>query len=196
MGFSRIEPQPRQSIFGGKFVGLFVTVTFGSRVTDEYQSTTGGKMQESRPVKAAMTPLTKGTLLQLLHPNDRQAASQIIEQMEILRFEPLGTGSTLKFGFTSDDGNFHSLLSLDKSGVWVAPLKTDKDLLGAEGLANLRKDANKFGIFYRDDQMDRFDSFGCAVKYQQLLASAGNFVAFLDGYRSKITELLESKADA
>ena len=65
-------------------------VSVTAKVTDDFQSATGGKRQESRPVKTASVSLTKGTLLQLLRPEDSQAASRLIEQLEILQFEAKG----------------------------------------------------------------------------------------------------------
>jgi hypothetical protein len=117
-------------------------VSVTAKVTDDFQSATGGKLQESHPVKAASVLITKGTLLQLLHPEDRQAASRVIEQLEILHFEPQGAASTLKFGFTGDDGEFHSLVALDKSGVWVDLHKKDAGRLGLDAMLDLREGVN------------------------------------------------------
>lgn len=166
-------------------------VGLSARVTDEFQNTSGGKVKESRPVKAATAPLTKGALLQLIASGEeKQAAAKLIEQLEILGFDQTGTGSTLKFGFASDDGEFHSLLALDKSGVWVGPLKKDADRLGPEVMLEFRRSANRFGPFYREDQLLRPDSFGCAVKYRALESEAAQFAAFLDGYRIRLGELI------
>ena len=166
-------------------------VNVTAKVTDEFQSVTGGKMKESRLVKPAPVMLTESTFLQLLSPEDRQAASRLMEQLEILQFEPQGTPHTLKFGFTSEDGEFRSLVALEKYGTWVYPLKRDRDRLGAEEMLNFRRRSNEFGGFYREDQMDKPYSFGCAVKYRQMEESAAAFAAFLDGYRTKIMELAE-----
>lgn len=146
--------------------------------------------------KASSPPLTKATFLQLVRQDENQAASILVEQLEASHFEARGTGSTLKYGFTSDSEEFHSLVVLDKSGAWVGPLKKDADRLGYDAILDFRNGVNQFGKFYREDQLTRPDSFGCAVKYTQLKSSAASFVTFLDGYRSKITELLESMADA
>ena len=166
-------------------------VSVTAKVTDEFQSVTGGKMKESRLVNTAPVMLTESTFLQLLHPEDRQAASRLIEQLKILQFEPQGTPHTLKFGFTSEDGEFHSLLGLDKSGAWVGLLKRDRDRLGAEEMLNFQRRSNEFGRFFREDQMDKPYSAGCAVKYRQLEEFAAAFAAFLDGYRTKMIELAE-----
>lgn len=162
-------------------------VTLTARVTDDFRNTFGGKVQESRQVNADSVPLTRNALLQLLTSEDRQAASRLIEQLEIRGFDQQGTASTLKFGFMSD-GEFHLLVTLDKSGAWAGILKKDRDRLGAEGMLNFRMGSNKFGRFYREDQINT----GCAVKYQQLEESASDFAAFLDSYRFKLIELMES----
>lgn len=165
-------------------------VTTTATVTDEFPVASGGKGKESRPVKAAAVPLTKTTLLELLPAEERQPASLLIGQLEALQFKSQGTNSTLKFGFNSDNGEFHSFVVLDKSGAWVGPLKKDADRLGYDAVLDFRKGVNQFGSFYREDQMARPDSFGCAVKYRQLAEPARAFATFLDGYRSKLTELL------
>lgn len=164
-----------------------------ARVTDEFQNAYGGKVKESRPVKAASAPLTKGALLQLISADEeRQAAATLIEQLEILGFDQTGTGSTLKFGFASDDGEFHSLLALDKNGAWVGPLKKDADRLGAEAMLEFRRNVNRFGAFYREDQLQRPGSFGCVVKYRLLEPEAAAFASFLDGYRHQLMELVQT----
>ncbi|MDO8289211.1 MAG: hypothetical protein Q7T44_08340 [Parvibaculum sp.] len=166
--------------------------TTTATVTDELQIASGGKTKESRPVKAASVPLTKTTLLELVPAEAHQAAALVIEQLEALQFGSQGTNSTLKFGFTSDNGEFHAFVALDKFGAWVGPLKKDADRLGYDAVLDFRKGVNQFGSFYREDQMVRPDSFGCAVKYRQLAESARAFATFLDGYRSKLMELLGS----
>lgn len=167
-------------------------VGVAARVTDEFQSTAGGKVQESRPVKAAAAPLTKSSLLQLITlDEERKAAARLIEQLEILGFDQNGTGSFLSFGFTDKNGEFHSLAYLGKGGVWAYPLKKDRELLGGNEIANLHRQINGFGRFYREDQLGKLDTNGCQVKYRQLEESTATFAAFLDSYRTKITELQE-----
>jgi len=65
----------------------------------------------------------------------------------MLKFEPQGTPATLKFGFTSGDGEFHSLVALDKAGAWVGPLKKDADRLGTDAMLAFRKGTNQFAHF-------------------------------------------------
>ncbi len=165
-------------------------VSVAAEVTDDFHGAAGGKVQESRSVTAAAVPLTRGTLLQLITPEiERNAASRLIEQLEILGFDQQGTASTVKFGFTSNDGEFHSLVALDKSGAWASPLKKDKERLGLEKMLGFRNGVNKFGPFYREDQIDHQNSVGCVVKYLQLAEKAADFAAFLDGYRAQLIEL-------
>lgn len=167
-------------------------VNVTAKVTDDFRNPSGGKVQESRSVKVASPPMTKSTFLQHLSPEERQAASQLIEQLEISGFDQQGTASTIKIGFTTEDGEFHSLLSLNKSGAWVWPLKNDRDLLGADRLLKFRTGSNQFGGFYRDYQLEQEDSAGCAVKYRQLAEKAADFAAFLDSYRTQLIDLADS----
>lgn len=168
-------------------------VSVAARVTDEFQNTSGGKARESRPVRAASPPLTKNALLQLITPEEeRLAASRVIEQLEALGFDhQKATGSFLNFGFADQNGDSHTLACLGQGGVWSYPLKRDRDLLGVDAVIGFHKQANQFGRFYRDDQMDKLDSTGCQVKYRQLEDSAAGFAAFLDTYRVKIEGLLK-----
>lgn len=168
------------------------TASATATVENELPLASGGKTKESHSVKAASAPLTKATFLELVPAEEHQAAALLIEQLEALQFKSQGTNSTLKFGFTSDNGEFHSFVALDKSGAWVGPLKKDADRLGYDAVLDFRRGVNQFGNFYREDQMVRPDSFGCAVKYRQLAESARAFATFLDGYRSKLMELLGS----
>lgn len=127
----------------------------------------------------------------MVSPEDKQAVTQLVEQLELYNLVSEGTGSYLKFGFRfpEERGDYHPLVYLGKGGVWVQPLKQLRDLLGTENIAILHKEANQFGRFYRDDQLDKPDSFGCEVKYRQL---ANGFAAFLDGWRIKTGELLKA----
>jgi len=153
--------------------------------------TQGKKTKEARLVKVATAPLNKQSFLQLLSDGDRQAAALLVEQLIESGLEERGTNSTLKFGFTSDGGEYHTLVILDKSGIWAGPLKKDADRIGFDGIQEFRRDVNHYGAFYREDQMARPDSFGCAVKYKQLVQSS-EFVAFLANFREKLLSLMVS----
>jgi hypothetical protein len=167
-------------------------VRVNARVTDDFHGTAGGKVQESRPIKAASVPLTKGTLLQLLRDDDRQAASAVIEQLEVLGFDQEGTPSSLKFGFTADDGTFHMIANLNNSGVWLGPYKVDADRVGPEPLLDFKREANGYADFYRPDQLTTKHNGGCAGRYRKLEPVASEFAAFLDGFRAKLIELSEA----
>jgi len=84
------------------------------------------------------------------------------------------------------------ILALDKNGAWVGPLKKDADRLGAEAMLEFRRNVNRFGTFYREDQLQRPDSFGCAVKYRLLEPEAAAFASFLDGYRHRLMESVQA----
>jgi len=163
-------------------------------ITATAEVTDGSGAQEYRPVKAAPAPITKNQLLQLIATDDRQAASQLIEQLELYRFDLQATGSYLRFGFTypAEGGDFHPLIYLGQSGVWLQPLKQIRDLLGTENIGILHNEANQFARFYRDDQLDKPDSSGCVGRYRKLQEDVNGFVAFLDSWRSKTVGLLEA----
>ena len=163
-------------------------VAITAKVTDEFHNTAGGKVLESRSVKPAAAPLTKSSLLQMVVPEEaRQSAANVIDQLQ--KFDQKGTGSYLNFGFEID-GDFHPLTYLGKRGVWVYPLKRDRDLLGREAMLELHREANRFGAFFRDHQLDDPNSNGGEVKYQALKDVPG-FAAFLDQYRDRISSLLD-----
>lgn len=82
-------------------------------------------------------------------------------------------------------------MALDKSGVWVGPLKRDADRLGPDAVLNFRKGVNQFAPFYKNEQLSHLIGFGSAGKYRQVEQSAAAFAAFLDVYRTKITNELE-----
>jgi hypothetical protein len=161
-------------------------------VTDDFLGAAGGKVQESRPIRTASVPLNKGTLLQLLRPEDRQAASAVIDQLEVLGFDQEGTPSSLKFGFTGIDGAFHLIAALNISGVWLGPYKVDADRVGLEALLEFKREANKFTSFYRPDQLITRHNGGCAGRFRILEPVAAKFAAFLNALRIKLIELAET----
>ncbi len=69
-------------------------------VMDEFKNAGGGKVQESRPVKAASPPLTKNTLLQMATPEDRESIALLIEALEAYPLDFRGLPTTLQVGFT------------------------------------------------------------------------------------------------
>ena len=136
-------------------------VTTSAQVTDEYQGTSGGRVQESRAVKSAALPMNKGLLLQQVSPGDLPVVSQLIEQMESLGFDQRGSASYLQFGFTypTDDGEFYPLAYLGSGGIWTQMLKPLRDLIGEEAVLEFHREANRFGTFYKPEQIDKPESF-------------------------------------
>ena len=90
-----------------------------AKVTDDYRNTAGGRMQESRPVKPALPPLSKSALLLQVAPEDLPAASQLIDLLSSYGFDQGGTAYWLHYGLTfpPEGGTFHPLVYLGKSGV-------------------------------------------------------------------------------
>ena len=170
-------------------------VTTTAQVIDEFSNVAGGKVQESRSIKAASPALTKGKLVQLIAQEEQAAASTIIEAIEAYPLDLQGTGTAVQVGFTypADGGEFHPIAQLHKGGVWTYPLVGIRKLLGRDAMLGFHREANVFGRFYRNDQIDNPDSVGCQVKYSQLRDSANEFAAFLDAYRSKAIEQLETE---
>ena len=121
-----------------------------AEVTDEYRNTSGGKMQESRAIKAASVPLTKSALLQQMTPSNAQDATQVIELMENYGFDQFGTTNYVQFGLTypADGGDFHPLAYFGKNGIATYPLKVTRDLLGADEMIAFHQKANELGRFY------------------------------------------------
>ena len=169
------------------------SVTASAQVTDEYQGTSGGRVQESRAVKAAALPMTKGQLLQQVSPGDLPVVSELIEQMEGLGFDQRGSASYLQFGFTypTDGGEFYPLAYLGTGGIWTQMLKPLRDLIGEEAVLEFHREANRFGTFYKPEQIDKPESAGSGVKYPLLHGQAAGYAAFLDAYRSRLIGLLQ-----
>jgi hypothetical protein len=170
-------------------------VTAAAEVTDEFRTVTGAKKQESRSVKAAAVPLTKYQLIELIPSDERTAALTILQAIEAYPFDSRGTPTTFQIGFSYpvDGGAFYPLAHFLKGGVWVYPLTATKKLLGEEVLQSFRHEANRFAPFYREDQLDRFESTGGQVRFSQISQKANDFAAFLDSYRTKAIELLDSE---
>lgn len=171
-----------------------VGITATTEVTDEFMNAAGGRLRETRSVKAAPPPMTKNQLVQLVASEDRERVSNLLSQLEIYPFDVRGTASYLQIGFHfPDDGSdFHPLAYLGKGGVWAYPLQALRKALGISELVTFHREANQFGLFYRNDQLDDPNSTGCEVKYRQLQDSDGQFAAFLNSYRIKAIGLLEA----
>ena len=170
-------------------------VTASAQVIDEYQGTSGGRVQDSRIVKSAAPPMTKGALLKQVTPSDLPVVSELIEQMETLGFDQKGSSSYLQFGFTypTDGGEFHPLAYLGTGAIWTQMLKPLRDLIGEEAVLEFHREANRFGTFYKPEQIDKPESMGSAVKYPQFRGLSSDYAALLDSYRSRLIGLLQGE---
>ena len=169
-------------------------VSVAASVTDEFRQSTGGQVQESRSVKSGEPILTKASLMKKLAPEDQAVLSRLIELLESYGFDQGATSTYLLFGFIhpSDGGDFHPLVYAGTNGVWTQALKPLRDAMPDDELFEFHRAANKVAPFYRDDQIEKKGSTGSAVKYQQLKEAVPQFVSFLDQYRSRFKELLNS----
>ncbi|MDO8788194.1 MAG: hypothetical protein Q7J42_09020 [Sulfuritalea sp.] len=169
-----------------------------ANVTDEFKNTAGGTMQESRSVKSAAPPLTKSQLLLSLADADRPSATKLLDRLEAYPFDLRGTIRNLQIGFNfpPEGSGFHPLVYMGNGGVWVFPLLALRKLMGPDAMVAFHREANRFGQFFRDDQIDDPDSSGCVVKYRQIAESADGFAAFLDAYRTKAIRVLEADGAA
>lgn len=168
-------------------------VTATTQVTDEYQLASGGRVHESRAVKAAALPMTKGKLRQQVSPGDLPVVAELIEQLESFGFDQRGTASYVQFGFTypTDSGEFHPLAYLGMGGLWAQLLKPLRDLIDEEAVLEFHREANRFGTFYKPEQIDKPESMGSSVKYLSFHGQPAGFAAFLDAYRSRLIGLLQ-----
>ena len=164
-------------------------VNVSANVKDEFMASTGKRSSGLRPIKVAGAPLTKASLMDLLKPEDQVPAQRLIEQLEIAGLDSQGTGSTLKFGLVADDGQFHPVIGLDKSGAWVGTLKKDADLLDEKALLDFKDAVNRFAPFFADGRPVRLDG-GSAGRYGTLEADLENFVAAVSGLRDKLEDML------
>ncbi len=169
-----------------------------AKITDEFKNTAGGAMQESRSVKSTTSPLTKSQLLLSLADADRPSAGNLLDRLEAYPFDQRGTARNLQIGFNfpTEGGEFQPLAYMGNGGAWVHPLLALRKLMGPDAMRAFHQEANRFGEFFRDDQIDDPDSSGCVVKYKQLAESADEFAAFLDAYRIKAIGLLEADSAA
>jgi hypothetical protein len=171
--------------------------TLSAEVTDEFRTQSGGKTQETRSVKPSSPPLTKNSLLENVPAEERDTATRLLHELEAYPFDTRGYPSTLQFGFTypSETGEFHPLINLMRGGVWASLNQSLRKTLGDERVRAYKVAANEFGLFYRDDQLNRMDSTGCQVRFSQIVEKAADFAAFLDSYRTEAIRLLDQKTD-
>ncbi len=160
-------------------------------VRDEFRSSSGGgKVEESRSVKAAKPILTKNQLLQLVSSEDLPAVTQLLEQLESLGLDQSGTPTLLRSGITyPDGGDFLGLAFFGKNDVYLNLPKRILNAIDEETALGFRRQGSKFG-FYRRDQIENPN--GLNVKYHQIKGNVFEFASFLGEYRGKFIEALQA----
>lgn len=160
-------------------------------VRDEFRSSpTGGKVQESRIVKAAKAPLTKSQLLQIVSAENVSTVSQLLEQLEAQGLDQNGSPSLLRVGITyPDGGDFLGLAFLGQNDLYLNLPKRILKAIDDETALGFRRQGSQFG-FYRPDQIENPNSLN--VKYHQIKDNIFEFAAFLSEYRSKFIEALQA----
>ncbi len=163
-------------------------------ITDDFRNPAGGKVQESRSVRPAALPLTKSQLLQIVAAEDQGFAAELLEALEAYPLDFHGLPTTLQVGFYYPEGSevFHPLAHLYKGGVWAYPLAALRKVLGPEATLAFHSEANSLATFFREDQIGNPESTGGQARYGQLAGKAEKFAAFLNDYRNKALERLES----
>ena len=80
---------------------------------------------------------------------------------------------------------------LGTGALWTQLLKPLRDLIGEDAVLEFHREANRFGTFYKPEQIEKPESMGSAVKYPIFEGQAAGYAAFLDAYRSKLIGLLQ-----
>lgn len=160
-------------------------------VRDEFRSLTGGgKVQESRVVKAAKEPLTKSRFLQLVSAESLPTVSQLLEQLESQGLDQNGSPSLLRVGITyPDGGDFLGLAFLGQNDLYLNLPKRILKVIDDETAIGFRRQGSRFG-FYRQDQIENPNSLN--VKYHQIKDNIFEFADFLGEYRRKFIEALQA----
>lgn len=160
-------------------------------VRDEFHSSTGGgKVQESRVVKAAKEPLTKSQFLQLVSAENLPTVSQLLEQLESQGLDQNGSPSLLRVGITyPDSGDFLGLAFLGQNDLYLNLPKRILKVIDDEMAIGFRRQGSMFG-FYRQDQIENPNSLN--VKYHQIKDNIFEFADFLGEYRRKFIEALQA----
>lgn len=160
-------------------------------VRDEFRSSAGGgKMQESRVVKAAKEPLTKSQLLQLVSAENLPTVSQLLEQLESQGLDQNGSPSLLRVGITyPDGGDFLGLAFLGQNDLYLNLPKRILKVIDDETALGFRRQGSRFG-FYRQDQIENPN--GLNVKYHQIKDNIFEFADFIGEYRRKFIEALQA----
>lgn len=164
-------------------------------VNDDFRSSTGGgKVQESRTVKAAKVPLTKTQFLQLVSAEDLPSVTLLLEQLELLGLDQNGSPTTMRVGITyPEGGDFLGLAFLGQNDVFLILPKRILKAVDDETAAAFRQKGREFG-FYRKDDLENPNSLN--VKYRLLKDNIYEFAAFLGEYRAIFIEALQNSESA
>lgn len=168
--------------------------TATTAITDDFRNTAGGKIQESRSVRPAALPLTRSDLLRSVDAEDKAFTAELLGALEAYPLDFRGLPTTLQVGFYYPEGSdvFHPLAHLYKGGVWAYPLAALRKVLGPDATLAFHSEANSLATFFREDQIGNPDSTGGQARYGQLAGKAEKFAAFLNDYRNKALERLET----
>lgn len=167
-------------------------VDVSTTVVDEARSVSGIRVESARQVKPALTPITREAYLSERPPATRDLSAKLIDELESRGLEMQNSPRSIRFGFTTGDGDFHSLIGLDWAGAWAAIPKRDRDLLSDEDVIAFKSGCNQFARFYKEESLEQADaSGGVAAKFEQLATTAGGIADFLLMYRDKIVDAWE-----
>ena len=168
--------------------------TATTAITDDFKNTAGGKVQESRSVRPAALPLTRSDLLRSVDAEDKAFTAELLGALEAYPLDFRGLPTTLQVGFYYPEGSdvFHPLAHLYKGGVWAYPLAALRKVLGPDAMLAFHSEANSLATFFREDQIGNPESTGGQARYGQLAGKAEKFAAFINDYRNKALERLET----
>lgn len=160
-------------------------------VNDDFRNSSGGgKVQESRTVKSAKTPLTKSQFLQLVSAEDLPTVTQLLDQLESLGLDQNGTSSYLRTGITyPEGGDFLGLAFLGQSDIYINLPARILKIIDPEIAAAFRKRGSEFG-FYRKNEPTNPNALN--VKYRVLKDNIYEFAAFIGEYQNIFLEALQN----
>lgn len=159
--------------------------------TDEELEVSYGQSKPDTPL------LTERELLLSVADDDRPHASNLLDRLKSSKWVLRGATSDLIIGFSypQEEGKFYLVAHLTDEGVWFWLPKPLRTLMGADAMAEFHREANRYGQFYEDKDIEKPNSQSWAVKYKQVMESGNEFVAFLDAFRTKAIGLLESEGE-
>lgn len=170
-------------------------ITANANVTDEIRTQHGGKIKESRAVKLSGPSMTKEQLLRQITPEDLAAASAVIEQLEVIGLDQVGTAHSLRFGFSypQESGNFVPIVYLGTGDVYFQIPKSTFSLLTTDQQCTFRGKAAAMG-FYRAEQIEQPNAASSNVKYKALVGLIAEFVTLIDWTRNQLTAAMRDAA--